>query len=85
MNQSKRGPHHISHEENNTLQQAIASFGPGDVFVREGAPHMYIDVKGAGTRTWIVNLLTGNAWEVDGIETVYPATEVYLSFRTSRR
>lgn len=87
-------PHRIVHNERQALTlRPISSFHPGEVFVRAGAPCMRIrktvdttpgEPLTPDVRPWIVNLLTGSAWPIDGEESVYPVSDVTLDYAALR-
>lgn len=86
--------HQIKHEEHNALLPCtLEDMSRGDIFVRHGAPHTRVEVDSQiatdlATReetVWIVNLLTGRCWRDNKNQLVYPATDVKLIFKTTRR
>lgn len=85
-----RTPHHIKHVRHE-VSVPLGEMTPGQVFMREGAPHMAIDVSKPGQRQgrlaapegtrWAVNLLTGSAWTATGDQAVIPAIDIELEFK----
>lgn len=91
-----RSPHHLVHVEEAAAGRPLGEMEPGQVFVREGGPHMMLSLDSStraavaahhsiGNARFVVNLLTGSAWPISADELVYPATDTRLSFKSNRR
>ncbi|MDR7061983.1 MULTISPECIES: hypothetical protein [unclassified Sphingopyxis] len=91
-----RSAHHMVHVEETAGGRPLGNMEPGQVFVREGAPHMMLSLDSStraavekhhsiGNAVFVVNLLTGSAWPVSAGEVVYPATETKLLFKSNRK
>ena len=82
--------HRMTHIESAAFQPCdLGSLSKGDVFVREGTPHMVVEVPaalaGSQEQTWIVNLISGGCWPHADTAQVYPAFDVNLTFSSGRR
>jgi len=74
----------------------LHTLAKGDVCVRQGAPHMVVEVSvpvavrleqdlpPEGT-VWVCNLQTGSVWPASASDQVHPATNVVLSYASARR
>jgi hypothetical protein len=92
MRDSKKpSPHRLTHEERAAFMPVdLSTMQPGDVFVREGAPHMRCNPPAdvahlEGEGIWIVNLRTGGCWAAKPNQQVHPAHDVKLTFSSGRR
>jgi hypothetical protein len=86
---AKSNPHRlISDEKCLGWLTPLSVLEKGDVFIRQGTPHMRsdppVECKVSG-KTWIVNLISGRVWPVDETELIHPAFDVKLAFRSHRR
>jgi len=88
----EKSPHRILHEETSAIGAVdLFTMQSGDVFIREGAPCMMVSPsfvmpsEAASDSIWICNLQTGSVWPVKKTEQVYPATDVFMTLRTTRR
>lgn len=97
MAKQEKGPHRLAHKEDSLCTPVeLRTLGKGDVCIRQGAPHMVVDL-GTNVRTtydvkedeeravWVCNLQSGSVWPTSGSEQVYPALDVMLNLRTARR
>lgn len=91
-----RTAHHMVHVEEAAGGRTLGEMEPGQVFVREGAPHMMLSLDSStrvaveqhhniGNARFVVNLLTGSAWPLSAAEVVYPAIETKLLFKSNRK
>lgn len=85
-------PHRIKHEERAAFMPVdLIGLEKGDVFVREGTPHMVvsppaeIEQNTPQGHVWIVNLQSGGCWPIAGSTQVHPAHDASLTFATGRR
>lgn len=85
-------PHRLKHEERAAFMPVdLKTLEKGDVFVREGTPHMVVDPPTEVRQNtphgsvWIVNLQSGGCWPIQGSTQVHPAHDVSLTFATGRR
>lgn len=85
-------PHRITHQERAAFMPVdLKVLEKGDVFVREGTPHMVVDPPAdvahmtPVNQVWIVNLQSGGCWPISGSTQVYPAHDVSLTFASGRR
>ncbi len=94
MRRQEKSPHRLAHVEHSSSSPVdLLTLDKGDVFVREGAPHMVVEVADTvhglipnpDDTVWICNLQTGSVWSEDVEKKVYPATNVMLEFKTTRR
>lgn len=90
--QNRPRPHRMKHQERAAFMPVdLNQLEKGDIFVREGTPHMRVDPPAEVRQNtpqgqvWIVNLLSGGCWPISGSTQVYPAHEVELTFATGRR
>lgn len=99
MRERTKSPHRLSHQESAAFMPVdLSTLSKGDVFVRQGTPHMVVDppadiakdAEAAGYdrytgKTWIVNLQSGGCWPTSSSEQVHPAHDVRLTFSSGRR
>lgn len=85
-------PHRIKHQERAAFMPVdLKDLEKGDVFVREGTPHMVVSPPAEVEQNtpqgsvWIVNLQSGGCWPIGGSTQVYPAHDVSLTFASGRR
>ncbi len=92
-----KSPHRLAHQERSACMPVdLRSMGKGDVFVRQGAPHMMVELDSStraavdkhhsvGDALYVINLQTGSVWPVSASEQVHPANDVVLSYTSARR
>lgn len=92
MKPTQPRPHRIKHQERAAFMPVdLSTLDKGDVFVREGTPHMVVSPPAEVAQNtpqgqvWIVNLQSGGCWPIGGSTQVYPAHEAQLTFATGRR
>jgi hypothetical protein len=81
VSRTPRTPHHVVAEPTGPVKTTIDSFSKGQVFIRQGAPHMRVDI-GSGVMH-VCNLLTGAVWDANVDEFVEPAYHVKLRYERS--
>jgi hypothetical protein len=85
--EAKRLAHRLLNTEiSMVVGVAVSTLNKGDVFVRQGAPCMYVEhdtISAGGVH--IVNLVTGSCWAIPGTEEVWPAFDTTLTYKTARR
>lgn len=92
MDRNRPRPHRMKHHERAAFMPVdLKELEKGDVFVREGTPHMVVFPPAEVShntpqdQVWIVNLQSGGCWPISGSTKVHPAHEVELTFASGRR
>lgn len=94
--QQEKSPHRLSHEEVREAPRDLRTFGKGDVVMRQGSPHIVLELDSStvaavkahhspGDVVYVCNLQTGAAWPVSASEQVWPCYDVNLAVKTARR
>jgi len=84
----EKSPHALRHVEFSLGHEVeIQSLAKGDVFLREGTPHMLLSSSfdEESYSIPIVNLITGAYWHIPASTKVWPCFDVTLHFKTRRR
>lgn len=97
MKRQEKSPHRLAHQETSSCMPVeLRTMAKGDVFVRQGAPHMMVELDSStraavdkhhsvGDALYVINLQTGSVWPASAKDQVYPATNVVLSYQSARR